>query len=431
VPLKVGTPTQTLTPTLGAPTCPPRRDALVVISAPAEDTKGPPSRAMEPQIHTFLDSRGSAQHLEQALSMLRFNLQGAVWETKAQVYESDVTGDDVPEVIIGLIFSSDEFEFSDGLLWVYSCSDGAYQKILEEYLGSIQFSEDDGVREVVDMNQNGLAEIVYSVIDNIGAHGYFTRPFYILEWDGDQFVPLIEQPAFYDPLTMVTYATVYNGDGEVLDTDGDGTLELVLSNGLAGHYGGPQRRRTDVFAWNGETYSLVRWEYEPPTYRFQAVQDGDDLTRFGEYERALASYQMAIFDEDLFGWQAGYFLDLYAPTPPVPDPEERPVLEAYSRYRIVLVHAALENMSAAQTVHDTLLSKFPSGSLGHPYAKMAAVFWSEFTLNEDMSSACDKVVEYASANEDAILVIGPLGPGFYGEQSFYYTPADLCPFTEP
>ena len=419
-------PSQTLTPTLGAPICPAKSEAPASFHPPSMESFRSLAEAFEPQILDYLNSQGSADGLQIALSSLSLNLDDIAWKTKAQVYTIDATNDSVPDIIIGLIFSTDEYDFSDGFLWVFSCSEGKFQKVHSEYIGSIQFSENDGIREVRDMNLNHIPEIVYSYIDNVGAHGYFTRPFFILEWDGTHFADLIEYKGFYDPSVTVAYATVYNGDGDIIDTDGDDTLELVLSNGIAGHYGGPQRRRTDILAWNGEAYSLSRWEYEPATYRFQAVQDGDDATRFGDYQQALASYQKAIFDEALFGWQAGYYLDLYAPTPPVPDPDERPRLEAYARYRIVLLHTVQGNFAAAQTVYETLQMKFQPDAVGYPYAELAAAFWNEFILTEDISSACRKAIDYAGAHEEDLL--GPLGPGFYGVQGFYYSAEDLCPF---
>jgi len=420
------TPSQTMTPALGAPICPAQSEATASFHTPSMESARSLAEAYEPQILDYLNSQGSADGLQIALSSLSLTLEDIAWKTKAQVYAIDATNDSVPDIIIGLIFSTDEYDFSDGFLWVFSCSEGKFQKIHSKHIGSIQFSENDGIRGVRDMNLNHIPEIVYSYIDNVGAHGYFTRPFFILEWDGTHFADLIEYRGFYDPSVTVAYATVYNGDGDIIDTDGDDTFELVLSNGIAGHYGGPQRRRTDILAWNGEAFTLSRWEYEPATYRFQAVQDGDDATRFGDYQRALASYQKAIFDEELFGWQAGYYLDLYAPTPPVPDPAERPRLEAYARYRIVLLHTAQGNLAAAQTVYETLQMKFQPDVVGYPYAELAAAFWNEFIFNQDISSACRKAIDYARAHEEDILE--PLGPGFYGEQGFYYSAEDLCPF---
>ena len=47
-------------------------------------------------------------------------------------------------------------------------------------------------------------------------------------------------------------------------------------------------------------------DLRPPKYRFQAVYDGDDASRFGEYDRALALYQQAVFDEALLGWNPDF-----------------------------------------------------------------------------------------------------------------------------
>ena len=84
------------------------------------------------------------------------------------------------------------------------------------------------------------------------------------------------------------------------------------------------------------------------------------------------------------------------------------------------------NLAAAQTVYETLQMKFQPDVVGYPYAKLAAAFWDEYILNQDISSACRKAIDYARAYEEDLL--GPLGPGFYGVQGFYYSAEDLCPF---
>ena len=119
---------------------------------------------------------------------------------------------------------------------------------------------------------------------------------------------------------------------------------MVLTNGLGEAYPelGPQRARTDFWEWNGEGFVLARWEYTRPVFRIHAIWDGDDATWFGEYDRALAFYQDAVFNEQLVGWSLGRLWpdSFYGgqPTPP-PDPAERDRLNAYGRYRIVLLQA--------------------------------------------------------------------------------------------
>lgn len=418
---------QTPTPTLGAPICPSANANAPEVKPPVSREEGSPSEIILDQVHTYLSAGGEPQELQAVLSSFTFDYDDYSWTAKqASVVESDLTGNDVAEVIVALVFATEAFDFSDGYLRVFTCSDGVYQVIRSTYIGSPLFDEADGLRTVMDLNDDGVPELVYSWIDNYGAHGYFTRLFFIEAWDGETFVPLVEHNNFYDPSQSAQYATVYNGDGTLSDVDDDGIFELVLENGIGAHYGGPQRSRTDVFDWDGQAYALARWYHEAPTYRFQAVQDGDDATLFGDFERALDAYQQAIFDEELFGWRAGFFLDLTAPTPPVPDPEEWPRLEAYSRYRILLLHAARDYRNEAQVVFDTLQEKFASHSVGGPYADLAAAFWEAFQESGDVDQACEAAVSYARAHEVELRDL--LGPGIYGEDGFYYEPEDLCPF---
>jgi hypothetical protein len=48
---------------------------------------------------------------------------------------------------------------------------------------------------------------------------------------------------------------------------------------------------TDIWRWNGEHYLLFRENPDPPTYRFEAVEDGDRLSGTGLFDEAVASYQ--------------------------------------------------------------------------------------------------------------------------------------------
>jgi hypothetical protein len=324
---------------------------------------------------------------------------------------------------------------ADGFVFVFTCNEGQYQTI---FAGDTccQFipdqEEDEGIRTIIDMNQDGIDEILLSYIGNIGNHWNLYRSFQILSWNGNQFVDLIPEAEFTTGISTHV-ADVYNGEGDIEDTNGDGYLELVLSNGIEHYYvdGGPQRVRTDVWAWNGMAFTLERWEYTPPEYRIHAVWDGDAASLFGDYDAALVFYQQAIFDEQLLGWSQGqswqpvsadWFWQDY--TPPPPDPEERPRLEAYARYRIMLLHVIREYMTEAKIVYDTLQEKFPSGSVGHPYAQLATIFWDEYNQANDVATACDAAVVFAADHEDEILRL--LGFTFYNLGN--YEPTDICPF---
>jgi hypothetical protein len=182
------------------------------------------------------------------------------------------------------------------------------------------------------------------------------------------------------------------------------------------------RDLTLVHAWNGAQYIAIDFIIPPPVYRFHAVQDGDDASYFGQYDRALAFYQQAIFDEALEWWSlaryeyeaarhcGGGYLTL--PPLPSPDADERPRLEAYSRYRILLLHTVRGYMPEAKVVYDTLQRKFPAERAGHVYAEMASVFWNDYNVSHSIRTACSRAIAYA--NDHSAAILNPLGAQFYG-----------------
>ncbi len=383
----------------------------------------------EPQIKDYLDNGGSVDGLRDALSGLTLtDADGTSWLARTQVVAVDVTGNTTPDVVVALTFFV-EGQYADGGLFVYRCQGGQYQGGAVSALGGQVLSAagpDPGIRAIQDMNGDGVPEIVFSYIEIIGTHANFTRLFRIVEWDGSQFVDLIQSDSY-----RRNTAPVYNGDGVVLDAGGNRDPELVLTNGV-GHYygdGGPERQRTDVWAWDGYAVRLARREYEPPIYRFQSVQDGDDAAQSGDYGRALALYGQAISDEGLLGWSQGQLWpdSVYGTAPtPTPDPDERARLSAYAYYRTMLVHVALGNMSEASSAYGTLQEQFLPGTAGHPYAQLATVFWEAYNAHGDLVVACNKAVEHATAHAGEILA--PLGSEFYGFNNRDYAPDDICIF---
>ncbi len=382
----------------------------------------------EPQIRAYLDAGGSPEELEAILDGLTLSDGSTEWQARAQVLTADVTGNGTPEVVTDLSFFQPG-QYADGALFVFTCQKGHYEGGTVQTIGGAVLSgeePDPGIRAIEDMNRDGVPEIVFSFIEVIGTHANYTRVFHIVEWDGQGFAGLIQSETY--PLDG---ATVYNGDGGVQDTDGDGRLELVLLNGIGQGYpdSGPQRQRTDVWAWDGTAFALARSEYEPPVYRFQAVQDGDEATRRGEYDRALAFYHQAISDESLLGWSRGHLWpdSAYGASPtPTPDPEERPRLAAYAHYRIMLLYAVEGDPNQAQVIYRGLGDGFPVGTPGSPYVELATAFWAAYDDREDLASACAGAAEYAASHADDILT--PLSSGFYGLSQRDYTPEDICPF---
>ena len=366
-------------------------------------------RGLANETISFLDARGSAAGLRSALDEIEGYPEGRLW---TQVLVRELTGGGPPEVIVSAELPV--YPPIGGVL-IFACHSGTYRLIHRDQLptwGGLY------LLTVADMTANGLPEVVYSAVTSSGSGGLGTT-FVILEWNGVGFSSLLDE-GWIEMLNV--------NDAWVVDTDGSGTLELVLIGGVCAcrPWDGPQRIRTEYWAWNGLQFTLSRWEYTAPEYRFQAVQDGDDATLFGEFDAALAYYQQAIYDVDLKGWNLGEEGAGSSGTPTaVPEPSEWSRLEAYARYRIMLLHAALGYQEAAETVYDTLQVRFPSSRAGHPYAQLATVFWEEYSGSQDQATACNRASAYAEEHTAEILV--PLGSDSYGVLNRDYAPEDVCP----
>jgi hypothetical protein len=442
------TPTPSPTPTAPQATRtpkPPTPTTAPVPSTPSPREEGPESgdgtlsisadapgttivEIFEPQILDFLNSGGSPESLRAALAEVTITQGKATWHASSQATTIDVTGDEKPDVVVDLSFF-EIGQYTEGAIFVFTCEEGRYQGGAVAQIAGQVLSEgepDPTILAIEDMNGNGMSDIVFSYIEMIGTHANFTRVFRIVEWDGAQFADLIRG----DP-SHPHAAAVNNGDGAIGDTDGDGILELALTHGV-GHYyadGGPQRPRTDTWAWDGSAYALAGWEYAPPTYRFQAVQDGDRALQLGNYDEALESYRRALSDEALLGWSQGQLWpdSAYGEAPtPTPDPKERPRLNAYALYRIMLLHVIQGDLSQAQLAYQSLQEGSPPDAAGNQYAQLATAFWTEYQATEDVAAACSQAVEYAAAHSGELL--DPMGSGFYGMNQRDYVPEDICPF---
>jgi hypothetical protein len=79
---------------------------------------------------------------------------------------------------------------------------------------------------------------------------------------------------------------------------------------------------------------------------------------------------------------------------PTTDPEaakdEQEVLEAYARWRIMLINTITGSQDAMQIVYQTLQEKFPEESPGHSYAVIASEFWKYYQITQDINAACAK-----------------------------------------
>ncbi len=150
-------------------------------------------------------------------------------------------------------------------------------------------------------------------------------------------------------------------DAKFEDVEDDGAKELLLHGGAQGSAGaGPQRTRTETWAWNGAAYALRSTQQDKATYLYHAVKDADALFTAAKYGDAEAAYAAVVGDSSLLAWME--------------EKHERNELQSYSLFRagLALLLAGGDTAKAnayfdrarsyqPQTLHDQLAGSFKAG----------------------------------------------------------------------
>lgn len=341
----------------------------------------------------------------------------------------DLTNDGVRELIIR---NKDAYRN----LTVFGCQNGKYINFLSV---RPSFEQAPKITTVQDMNHDGVKELV---VDIETCH--YCTAIMVYEWNGSGFDSLVRAWEIGYKSGKLEYSDLAELDGitaaSVADIDKNGTFELLLDGGIPSYVGGmigvdgPWRQEKVIYMWNGENFVWYSQKYDPPNFRFEAIQDGDTETIRGDYDSAVKSYQAAIFDEKLKSWTQEVWRDISQNQDPenlrYPDVEKMPFnqkeydqLSAYARYRIMIIYLKQGWESDAETVYQTLIETYTQGRLGYPYSELANEFWNEFQISHDLILSCNQAITYATKYPE---ILEPLGS--HGLFDKYYEPEDICPF---
>ena len=411
----------------------PEVNANITLEIPKVPYEAPLGYSYPEAILDYLNAGGSPKILKSHLE-----LDTRFWA------EKDLTGDGVPEILVSIIG-----------LNIFVCNNGQYINSLFVPLAYAPMAPT--ILAIQDMNLDGIPELVLE--DEIFSAG--VRMYKIYEWDGKEFQSLIWPETelyiwftsrkgqamnwygYWEPNYLSPFSEIAGiaSTASIEDIDGNGTQELIIHNQVPPerHRGiSPWRATTDIYKWNGVIFMWDQVEIESPIYRFEAVQDGDRMLLLGEYQKALELYQAVVSSNRLYAWslenfeQQLYALNQFTPTPtPIPViQDEYDNLVAYAYYRIMLLQTIQADSVSAQATYETLQAKFPDGTQGQRFAKMAAEFWKEYQSSKNLGEACLKVIQYAEEHKHDIFThLGNTEQDTsHGTQSHYYTPWDMCLF---
>jgi hypothetical protein len=407
----------------------------VVVDLPAKediDARSDYIKTLDNRILELLEKGASPLQLADAFDTAFEGCRVDVW---------DLTGDDVPEVIV----------YKELTTVVLGCKNGKYAEFLNLGFGTT-FSP--RIYAIEDMNSNNTPDVVFWTIIGTGSNLGVT----IVEWNGTGFTSLLQANHGENSASISRFArivhwyedfrtppgiAIMNGmaDMDIRDLDGNGTKELILKDSGPAHFDtlytfGPWRGRRVVFSWDGLHYLYSALEMDPPKYRFQAVQDADRFFLMGDYSLAEGVYQAVVSSNQLDWWtpeRVRFLLDESfakaagrpTPVPPEEDETEYPKLAAYAGYRLILLNAVRGDIGSVEGLYADLLKDHPYGSDGYPYVILADRFLENYRATGDPARACEQVVKYIQSVEG---LLAPLGDSNHGGQSHIYEAADLCPF---
>jgi tetratricopeptide (TPR) repeat protein len=388
------TPAPTATPTpLPTAACPPSGSPQLI--QPAQFLDYPAA------IQQFLSAGGDVATLRSELMAWGALPSALNQENEAQqVISEDLTGDGAAEIAVAVMNPEGPMLNRPTALLVFGCQAGAYVRLKEELPEDEEMGIARLLRPFSDMNRDGVPDLIY-VERSCGAHTCF-ETLHILVWDGAAFSSLMG-----GQLTM-PYPTY---------TITPGRIE-AQSGGIGSVGAEPQRGYSEVWEWNGSVLTVTEQVWAEPTYRYHALLDGDRALLNGEYETAIAAYERVIDDDTLEEW--GGISGGMAPA------DERDFLSAFARWRLVLTHLQMGDVSSAQAAYNQLQAEHPAGATGHDVTAMAETFWNIYLENDSVTASCKAVVAATSEDDPIIQFFNQS----YGYANPWWEPVDLCPFTQ-
>ena len=278
----------TLLPTI--PTFTPTFDTSTIVTVTSAPKAECPPISQTPPKPISLGSYPSGQrYVDSPEPILDYLNQGGKLEelgkelgnANISYFIEDITNDGVSDLVI-MNGASGIHQFVV-LFW---CAGGKYNYFPKD-LAEAETLISDSIEDfsINDLNKNGVPEILSIGEGRVGLNVN------LLEWNGKAFIDLTTS----ETRINADMTNASKDDFELRDINNNGVPELVLKGYPDNWYypGEPLRNQIDTYYWNGKNYSPLT-SFSFPQYRFQAIQDGDNLANQGKYDEAMKLYDDAI-----------------------------------------------------------------------------------------------------------------------------------------
>jgi hypothetical protein len=290
---------------------------------------------------------------------------GSFWGAPVTVFLTDMTGDGLPELVSKAIGCGAHTDL--GMYHVLSSHHGKVENIVDP--------------------DNDLDRAV----EYLRTHDFSTTE----EWD---------ETGISFP-TPAEYLDDYNGDG---------LQDLHLRGGKFGSVGaGDVRQRTEIWAWDGRTITLIDVQPESTDVRIHTLYDANLAFARCDYDKASTLYQRAIHDDSLA--TNGLFYS---------DRRDRPIVQVFSAFRLALISLTNGDLEGAEFWADWLVENHPDEYI----SDAADLLLESWSLTGDLQESCGSVTEYLRGieeQEDILSVTGALCDTGYAIKCL--RAADVCP----
>jgi hypothetical protein len=313
--------------------------------------------------------------------------------------QADMNGDGAADLMVALVDPQMEGYVSRGSLSIYICQDRQYVMSYSEL--SQEPNNAPEIIHVRDLNDDGAVDVIVSQ-SSCGAHTCF-EDVRILSWNGAGMINRVQGSTIEIPFPNV----------QITDYDRDRIYDLeVVGMGFGSAGAGPQREVTETWKYDqasGLWFSTGR-AGAASNYRIHMVHDADDAMKRGEFQVAILLFEEAYNDPALLDWG---------------DPvSEQLTIGGYARFKTVVAHAMLGDIALAREFLNQMKAFFPQNVPQFAYVQMAEIFLNSFE-SSGQQAACIAVQDYA--NQNAEIVLRPLGPAVFGYANREYTAVDMCP----
>lgn len=319
---------------------------------------------------------------------------GAITNDIGAVRQADLTHDGDSELVINYV-DPEAGDTAEANIVVLKTNGEEYRILFDTALENIDQAR---IRLLVanDINADGLNELAFAG-ETCRSDTCFTSV-QVRRWNGASFTNLLPNSPDMPAVDMVGFR----------NEDNDAALELVLVGGVVASDGaGPQRQRTEIWNWNGQTWQASESRLAPTDWMPLIAWEGHENLSTREYGAAQTLFNRVLTDDSLRTWHASA-------------QEERTLLRGFAAFELVVLHAAQGQPAQARSALVRLRNDFANS----PFREAGERFYEVWQTEQDLQSACDAVVVYASTQRNTL--IQPLNDFGYSNPSF--APEDICPF---